>query len=59
MPGPLSAPNGNYGLVDFPKSRAELAARGQLVTGKTAVKRGFAMSWRDKKRAEAKKAESK
>lgn len=58
MPGPLSAPNGRYGLVDFPKERRESNARGQLVTGKTAVKRGFALSWRDKKRAAEKKAKS-
>lgn len=42
MPGPNSAPNGNGALVSVAGSTAReaLSSKGQLFTGKSAVKRG-------------------
>lgn len=44
MPGPCSAPNGNYSLTWMNRSKGDI-----VKSGKTAVKKGTAKSWRDKK----------
>lgn len=47
MPGPNSAPNGDRKLVVYPRIRLDLADKGLLRTGKTAIVAGKAGGWRD------------